>query len=173
MGTWLQMGELCVLLLVFNVQKLQISPSDEIQCSSQTVFLGFKNSLLRRHPGINSCCNFLHKYNSDYSSEGMSWNYSCFHAHSAFLSVLQVKWSTFCQHLAVNLLSYPTLYHSACGDPPHEPCLWGQQDAETGFLSLICLAWTSWWVKSLPRRKPRHLWSRLWSLEEELPLTFI
>lgn len=110
---------------------------------------------------------------SDYSPERMSWNYSCFHALSAFLSVLQVKWSMLCQHLAVNLLSYLTLYHSPCWDPPHDPCLWGRRDTETGFLSLICLAWPTQWVKSLPRRKSGRLCSRPSSLEEELLLTFV
>lgn len=93
-----------------------------------------------RYLAIHSCCSFLHETQT-IPPEGMSWNYSCFHAHSAFLSVLQVKWSTLCQHLAVNLLSYLTLYHSACWEPPHDPRLRGRRDAETGFLSLICLAW--------------------------------
>ncbi len=78
-----------------------------------------------------------------------------------------------CQHLAVNLLSYPILYHSACRDPPHDPSLWGWQDTEMGILSLICLAWTSWWVKSARRRKSGSLCSRPSSLEKELTLTFI
>lgn len=103
----------------------------------------------------------------------MSWNYSCFHAHSALLSVLQVKWSMPCQHLVVKLLSYMTLYHSAHWDAPHGLCLSGRQDTKTGFLSLICLAWLTLLMKSLLCRKSGCLCSCPSSVEEELLLTFI